>query len=144
MSYVAKPIQVISAPNYYKELSDGRWEIIDPNTQTLSFQVCIDDELGLRRFIPAAGSTFSVIFQRLATFETQTLLRGGLKYEDNTVTKTATVNSDDRSLWTITLTQADVQAIRSGTVKFVLTQSSVDSTWVQNYFIKKNLTEAGF
>ena len=144
MQLAAAPIQIISAPNYYKPIKDNRWELINPNQQTLSFQLSISDELGFRRFIPASGSSITVEFQRADSFQVNVLSNSRLQSETRTVSKSATVNSDDRSLWSISLTTADVQGVVSGTVKFTLTQSGVATTWVQNYFLKKNLTNAGF
>lgn len=144
MKISAIPLQVISAPNFFTELENDRWEITDPNAQTLWLQLAVDDSLGMRRYIPTAGATLSVIFQRSVEFNLDGVRINRLQSQDQTVTKTASANADDRSMWQINLTSADAVGILSGTVKFTLTESGTPNTWVQNYFLKKNLTEPGF
>ena len=135
---------MISAPNFYSALLDQRWQITDPNAQTLWLQLSIDDNMGFRRYVPAAGSLLSVIFQRADAFALGGAPYNRLQSESRTITKTASANSDDRSLWSISLTTADVMGIIGGTVKFTLTESGAETTFVQNYFLKKNLTDPGF
>jgi len=135
---------MITAPNFYSELPDDRWEIIDPNTQTLWLQLNVDDSLGLRRYVPASGSSISVIFQRADAFALSGVKLNRLQSETRTITKTATANADDRSLWSISMTAQDVSGVVSGTVKFSITESAVTQVWLQNYFVKKNLTDPGF
>ena len=144
MSFAAIPIQMISAPNFFVELSDERWEVIDPNSQDLWFQLSIDDNLGLRRYTPVAGSSISVIFQRADAFQTAGVGLARLQSETRTITKNGIADSNDRSLWKVSMTSLDIEGILSGTVKFTLTESGSAKTWVQNYFIKKNITDPGF
>lgn len=144
MSLTSTPINMISAPNTFSVLSSGRWEITDPNAQELWLQINTDDQLGFRRYIPAAGATLSVLFQRADSFSVDGVRLSRLQANSQSVTKTATADTNDRSLWKISLTPQDTQTILSGTVKFALTEGTTTTTWVQNYFLKKNLTEAGF
>jgi hypothetical protein len=144
MTFIATPIEMISAPNFFSELKDNRWMVTDPNAQTLWFQLEIIDNLGQRRYIPAGGSTMSVVFQRADEFSTDNSTRGRLQNQVRTVTKAATANVSDASLFSISLTTADITGIVSGTVKFTLTEAAVPTTWVQNFFIRKSLTAPGF
>ena len=142
--FQAIPLDVITAPNFWTELPDNRWVITDPNAQALWFHLHIEDSLGSRSYIPAAGSTMSVIFQRADAFAVDGIRLNRLQHETQTVTKAGVVNADDRSLWSISMTSADITGVVSGTVKFELTESGTTTTWIQNYFLKKTMTEAGF
>lgn len=144
MKFIATPLLMVTQPNFFQELADNRWELINPNAQVLWLQLKVDDSLGLRRYIPAAGSLLSVVFQRADDFQMSTTPRTKLQVESRSITKTATTNMDDRSLWNISLTSQDVAGVLSGTVKFSLTEAGVVNTWVQNYFLKKNMTDPGF
>ena len=144
MTFIATPIEMISAPNFFSVLKDNRWLVTDPNAQTLWFQLEIIDSLGQRRYVPSVGSTLSVIFQRADEFSTDGSSRGRLQNQVRTVTKVATANVSDASLFSIALTTTDITGIVSGSVKFTFTEAAVPTTWVQNFFIRKSLTAPGF
>lgn len=142
--YLAIPLQVVELPNFFQPLMDDRWIITSPNAQELYFQLSIQDGLGTRRFIPAAGATINVIFQRMDEFQSTPTRFSQLESQTQTVTKPAVPNADDRSLWKISLNSDDVQKVRSGTVLFELSQSGTTTKFVQNYFLKRKLTNPGF
>lgn len=136
------PLDVISAPNHFTPLPNNRWEVINPNAQTLWFQLQIVDSLGARRYMPAAGSTLQVVFQRSDLIANDNLNR--LTNTSRNVTKTATANADDRSLYSIAMTTQDIQNIVSGSTKYTLTEGATTTTWVFDWSIMKTLTDPGF
>ncbi len=143
-NYLAIPLYVVELPNFFQPILDGRWTITSPNAQKLYFQLAVLDGLGTRRFIPSAGATMNVVFQRMDEFQTTPKRVNQLESQSQTITKPATPHVDDRSLWTLDLNQEDVKQVRSGTVLFDLTQSGVTTRFVQSYFLKRKLTDPGF
>lgn len=145
--YKAIPISLVGDHNYYSPLPNGAWVITDPSQTTLSFRLDIDDSLGQRPYVASAGSLISVIFQRAANITLSQVTASSFsaqQTESQTVTKNATANSSNPSIWSISLTSQDVEAILSGTVKFSLTESSIAKTWLQNWAVEKKLTSKGF
>ena len=142
MGFKAVPLNMIQAPNYYKELKDNRWSITAPNAQSFWLQLNLTDELGQRRYIPSAGSSLQVEFQRSGEFSLQSNRK--MMVDTRTIIKNASVNADDKSLWSFNLSESEIQGVVSGTVKFTLIESGANKVWVQNYFLKKDSTEAGF
>lgn len=136
------PLEVVSAPNYYSMLPNKRWDIINPNAQTLWFQLNIVDNLGERRYIPATGSTLE------ATFKRSDIMVAGPRANQFTntsqsVVKVCTANASDKSLYSISMTTQDIQAIVGGSVQFKLTESGVSTTWLFDWGVYKKLTDAG-
>lgn len=145
MPFTIAPISMISSPNNYTVLKDARWSIVSPNAQDLWGQLQVSDALGLRRYVPASGSTLSVVFQRGDLVSTSSTIRyDRLDTTTRSVTKNATLDSNDRSLIKIAMNTADIQGVMSGTVKFTLTEGAVVTTWVQNWALMKSLTDPGF
>lgn len=142
--FSAIPIDMISEPNVFAPLPNSEWVLTNPNAQSLWFTLSKSDTLSTRRYIPTAGSSLVVIFQRRDDVQINGIRRNRLESTSQSVTKTAVVSTDDKSMYKIDLTTTDVQTILSGTVKFTLTEDSADNTWVQNWAIRKNLTDAGF
>jgi len=140
-TFKAVPLDMISAPNYWAPFADGRWTVTDPNATTLWLQLQISDALGSRRYMVATGGTLSVIFQRADSFTTN---QGVLSQTSQGISVSGAVNANDRSLFSVALTQQQVQGIVSGTVKFSLTEGSSTTTWVQDYLLSKSLTRPGF
>lgn len=141
MGFKAVPLDMISAPNYFAPLAEPRWTIIDPNAVTLWFQLQVSDTLGDRRYMVAGGATMQVTFQRADQISTT---QGLLTNTSQSVVLSATPHANDRSLFSMALTSQQVQTIVSGTVKFKLTESGLDTTWVQDHMLKKMLTNPGF
>lgn len=133
MSVKVSAVNMVSEPNYF--FLQPNWSIVGGNATTLWLQLQISDELGTRRYVPQAGATLQVQFPRARSTSNLEV--------SQTISKAGAVNTDDRSLWKITLTSSDTQGIISGTVKFTLTEGSSSQTFVQNYFIKRTLTGAG-
>lgn len=143
MIFKVIPIDMITPPNYYALGSEPRWTIIDPNPTVLWMQLMIVDALGERRYITATGATLNLTFQRADTFSTKatppTLVQTAAG-----LTLPSTVNANDKSLFSLSLTTQSVQTIVSGSVKFTFTEGSSTNTWVQNHMISKQLTAPGF
>jgi hypothetical protein len=137
MTISAQPIDMINSPNVYKEMDS--WHITDGNTKTLWLQLVTNDSLGKRRYIPSAGSSLHVIFDRRPDLQSQQ--RGKLQQTVRTIDKIATLSND---MYYVALTVADSVAILSGTVRFTLTEGGQTKTWVQNWLLTKELTEAGY
>jgi hypothetical protein len=142
MAYKAVPLDVISAPNFYSPLSGGRWELTGDNAVTIWFQLMIEDSLGSRRYIAASGSGMQLVFKRSDLVSLGNLNK--LTQTPRNVTKTATKNSNDASLYSCNLAQSDVQGIVSGAIQFTLTEGSTVTTWLQDFAVRKTLTSAGF
>jgi hypothetical protein len=141
-TFKAIPVDMISAPNFWAPIDEGRWTITDPNAVTLWFQLQISDSLGDRRYLLGSGGTMTAIFQRADAYNVQ--IPGGLTQTSQTITISCPVNANDRSLFTLPMTTQQVQGVVSGTVKFTMVESGVSTSWVQNYLIVKKLTSAGF
>lgn len=133
------PLYMVQAPNFYSELN-GTWEITSPNQQTLWFQLNIVDALGQRRYISAAGATFTALFRRMDLITSEF---GKLNQQSQNVTKTISFNASDRSLCSIVLTQQDIQNIVSGGVTFTLIESGTTTQWIEQWIIKKNIVASG-
>jgi hypothetical protein len=138
------PIDMISAPNYWAPLTEARWTITDPNAVTLSLQLEISDSLGERRYILATGGTLTAIFQRADAYSSSNSPAGSLVQTSQTISISCVVNANDRSLFTLPMTQQQVQGVVSGTVKFSMVESGVTTIWNQNYLLVKKLTGPGF
>ena len=143
MAFKIVPLDVISAPNYYSALPNNRWEIINPNAQTLWFQLQIVDNLGTRRYIPATGSTLEVTFQRSDSVVTGPRANQ-LTHTNRNVVKAATGNASDKSLFSISMNTQDIQNIVSGSTKYKLTEGGIESTWLFDWSVYKKLTDPGF
>lgn len=137
------PLEVISAPNYYSVLKNNRWDITNPNQQVLWFQLQIIDNLGARHYIPATGSTLEATFMR-ADKLTAGPRASQLTYTAQSVVKSCVANASDKSLYSISMTSQDVQNIVSGSVKFRLVESGIETVWLFDWGVSKKLTDAGF
>lgn len=146
MNIKASLLEVISMPNAFSELSDGRWEITEGIATKLWFRLDQMDNLGKRRYIPESASTVTVSFQRSDSFTSGTATNLGItQTASQSIEKSASQNADDKSIWCINLTSTDSSTILSGSVNFTLNEPTNGTCeWVQNYAIKKNMTKAGF
>ena len=136
------PIEMISAPNYWSVNKDKTWVIVSPNQQALWLLLNISDAMGDRPYTSAVNATLTVTFQR-ADAITRVFPSTQLTNIPQSVVKAATANAQNRSLWTIALTSQDVQTLTSGTVKFDLTENGNTTTWLENWMVKKMLTDPG-
>lgn len=141
MAFKSVPLDMISAPNYFAPLADGRWTVTSPNAVTLWFQLQIEDALGSRRYMTAVGSTLTVTFQRADSYVSN---GGPLSTSAQSVAVTATPHANDRSLYSMALTTQNIQLLVSGAVKYRLVEGANDTTWLQDYGIQKKLTNPGF
>lgn len=142
MDFKAVPISMISTPNTFVELT--KWEITDQGApQTLWFRLDQIDAISQRRYVPAVGSSFAIIFQRADQFQLDGVRLNKLQSQTQTVQKVGNPDANDRSLVQINMTAADIKMAMSGTVKFALTESGVTYTWNQNFLFRKLLTDAG-
>lgn len=142
MTFKVIPIDMISAPNYWAPLAEKMWTITSPNAQVLWFSLCVDDALGLRPYSPAAGATIVATFQRSDLISVGT--RGTLVNTVQNVTKNGTFNAQARNICSLSLTPLDAAAVASGSIKLDFTESGVTTTWLQNWAIKKLLTDPGY
>ena len=135
MEYKVVAIEMISAPNSFAYKNPNEFHLIGGNAKDLWFQLNISDALGERRYIPTAPMTMKVIFQR----------GDGVNFGQagTTISKTAVQDADDKSLFKVSVSAADSLGVTSGTVKFELTEVGVKTTWVQNWFLKRELTDGG-
>lgn len=141
MAFKSIPLEMITAPNYFAALADGRWTVTSPNAVTLWFQLNIEDALGSRRYMTAVGATLTVTFQRADQF---TSSGGVLSQAAQSVVLSAVPHANDRSLFSMALTTQNVQLLVSGAVKYRLVEGANDTTWLQDYGIQKKLTNPGF
>lgn len=143
MKFYWTPLEVLSAPNDFTEIK--QWNVTAGTAETLWLRLMIHDSYGDRRYIPPAGSgptitTVKVTFQRAR----QSVL--GSVDTSQTFEVSATVNTDDRSMWSFSLTAAQMNMLISGTVKVTLTIGGTSGTvYTMNkaYAIKKTLTDSG-
>lgn len=140
MSFKALPLDMISVPNYYGLSKDGMWVVTNQNQQTLWMALEISDSLGDRPYVPANGATLTWTFQRADLLSVN---MGSLVNTNQTLIKNATPNAANRSLWSVALTQLDSQVALSGTIKFTLLESGVPTVWLQNWVVKKLMTDPG-
>lgn len=112
------------------------WTIPNGTPVSISMMLTKTDSLGTRRYIPPTGSTVQLLFlrARAATANSQAL----------TITKTATVTPEDRSIYTISLTADDTRNIISGGVQLVITSGSTVNSVNVPYVIKKSYSAPGF
>lgn len=143
----AAPIQLINSPNFFSQLV--QWEIVGGNSASLCFQIQINDNLPTRRWMPALGASIAVKFMRarqalqLGTLNNPGNVPNPALPLDQSVTKTAVQDPNDRSLWTIALSATDTQAITSGTVQFTITEGSNTTTFQVPYMIKRIMNGSG-
>ena len=135
MKYLFTPIDVLSLPNDFTDKS--QWSVSAGTGETLYFQLQVDDSLGLRRYIPGASDTVKLVFMRARS---STL---GVADTAQTFEVSCTANTQDRSLWSCTLTTAQVGLLISGTVQMKLTSGTTVYTYNRSYAIKKIVTDAG-
>jgi hypothetical protein len=147
MSFKAVPLDMISAPNFFSPLADNRWVITSPNAQTLWLQLSISDSLGDRRYIPANGSVLEATFHRSDLLSipmtTPFVTSGLLNSTARSIVKICAANANDKSLYSIAMSSADIQGIVSGATKFKLTESTVVTEWLFDWSIVKKLTSPG-
>jgi len=139
--FKAIPLDMISAPNTYAPLAAGLWDVISPNAQSLWFQLQIVDSLGARGYFAATGATLTATFRRMDLLSS---VNGSINQTNRDVVKTITFNAQNKSLAQISMTQADIQNIVSGGILFTLTESGNTTRWIQDWMVKKKLTDPGF
>lgn len=140
MAYQLLALDMFQAPNNYAPTPGGTFNLTEPNAQTLWFQLQVSDSLGVRRFIPPNGTSLTLEFQRANKFVGT---NRAPQESAQTVLKTATPNTDDRSLFSVALTTQDVTQIRSGTLKVNITTAGVTTSFVDNFAVRKKLTDPG-
>jgi hypothetical protein len=131
------PVNMVAAPNSWAPTKDTFWSVTDAIAVDLWGLLTISDTLGIRPYVPIAGSVLSAVFQRGDYI-------GSTNSQNLTVNKTAVMNSDFRSLVKIPITSDEATKIISGTVVFTLAEGSSVKKWGQNWSVKKLNTSAGF
>lgn len=131
---------MVSPPNHYAPLKNGRWELISANPTTLWFQLVISDSLGERRYIPNVSSSVELTFMRADSVTSNINFPYQLSVNSQNVVKTAIKNGSDSSLYSVVLTSADVSSIVSGSILVKLTEASVANSFMQNWAVIRKLT----
>jgi len=127
---------LVLAPNSWAPTGQSYWIITAGVACELAALLTIQDSLGTRPYTPASGATLQAVFQRGDSIggNTTTL----------TVTKTAAIDVNNRSLSKISISAADADKIISGTIVWTLTEGTAVNRWTQNWAVKKLNTTAGF
>lgn len=145
MSLNLLPLDMALAPNFWAPTQDGVWTIVSPNATTLWGLLQVVDSMGVRRYLPAAGSTLQVTFLRADLIASN---QGLLSNTAQSINKTGAPFSGggvaDGSLFSFALSTTDVQNILGGTAQFALTEGANTTTWMQNFAIRKQQTDPGF
>lgn len=136
--FFVKPLELISAPNFYSLLPDSQWQVTHGVMAPLAAQVWINDSLGSRRYVLPSSATLTVTFLRADSPQNPS--------SSQSVVKTVSILDADRSIVTFDLSAQETQQIISGTVIFNLndTGAGASAQWTQNYGIKKTLVGPGF
>ena len=128
---------MISAPNFWSATKESFWTVTANQPNDLWGLLTIVDSLGTRPYVPILGSTLQILFQRGDYI-------GSVTNQALSVTKTATMDTNNRALMKIGLVAAEATNVISGTAVFTLTEGAVVQKWNQNWFLKKINTSAGF
>lgn len=134
-----KPIEMVSAPNFWAPSGKDYWTVTANVPVTLHGVLEITDSLGTRPYTPVAGATLSALFQRGDQIGHVTP-----NQSPQSITKAAALDANSRSLVSIALTAQDATTIVGGTIVFTLTETGVSKRWTQNWAIKKLNTTPGF
>lgn len=138
------PINMISPPNFWAPLGSIFWTVTGGVAQDVWGVLQITDSLGTRPYIPAAGATLQAVFQRGDLIGVSPKgLPPTTTPNSLTVSKTAILEAQNRSLIRIPLTMQDSTNIISGTIVFTLTEGASVNKWVMNWAVKKLNTTAG-
>ena len=127
-------LDMIQAPNIFSYIDDNKWAVKGANATVLWGQLFIMDSLSLRRYIPAVGATLQLTFLRADVPGTNT---------SRTLNKLVTFSSDDRSLFSLSLSSSEIDGIVSGGVTFKLTEGASVQTWIQDWAIRKENVTTG-
>lgn len=133
--YKAVPLFMVLAPNDYGALPDNQWLIVSGMASTLWLQLKKIDQLGERTFVIPSGGTLQVNFPRADSFDQST--PGTITVTAQSINKTATANTDNKSLFSFAITADESAKILSGTVKFTITAGGIVTSWLQNWAVKK-------
>lgn len=145
MKFFSQAIQMISAPNMFIPHIDNLWSISDSVAVDLWFQITIQDQLGVRRYLPEALSNVQAVFLRPDELSIAQTAPVKAMAEPKTLTKMAVADPQDSSLYKLAMTLEDVKAIHSGSVKFIITQPTLPIIeYVTDNFLTKTYTSAGW
>ena len=133
MAIIVKQLTMYASPNDYVLFEQSQpWEVTQNTATTLSFQFQTQDQLPLRRYIVPTGRTVTVEFMRMKVSKL------GQPDTAQSFTVNATPVTEDRSIWSISLTAAQASLVASGTVKFnILNGTTVEKSVQMSFFVKK-------
>lgn len=136
MSYGIQPIEYFGSVNSITPVQ--AWEIAHGAPKTVYFTLTQIDSLGSRRFIPPAGTAVGINFFRSRPATINSL--------PQTISKTATQVSptEDKSIYSVTLTLDDVNTIISGSIQLVVTIGGVANKVAIPYIVKKSYAAPGY
>lgn len=132
----ASPITMISPPNNYLR-GEKAWTVTGGQAVDLWGILEVVDSMGVRPFVLVPGGSIQVTFPRGDFI-------GSPVSKELTVLKVASLDSNFRALFKISLTAAEATNIISGTVMFKAIEGLVTEIWSQNWFVKKINVGAGF
>lgn len=134
MNYTLQPLEFYSLNDF---VIKDVWEISPGAPVSLYFVLQKIDQLGRRRFVPAAGTVASLQFLRARA--------ASINSTSQNISKSATtVSADDKSLLKVDLTSDDTKNIISGSVQLVVTISGTAYTQVIPFAVKKAMNGPGF
>lgn len=141
---IVTPLNVIQAPNSWAPLGVSYWTVTGSVAADLWGLLQIDDSLGRRPYIAAAGASMQAVFQRGDLIGVSPAgIPPTTTPNQYTVTKNIVFDSQNRALIKIPLTSQDAANVISGTVVFTLTEGATVNKWVANWAVKKLNTTAG-
>lgn len=143
MLFKILPVEIIQSPNYYSILPDGAWNVYDETSTVLGLLLQVSDSLGSRPYIVSSGDTLQAEFPRSDSLAIQSGTRGTVNSTSRAVIKTCDVDSNNKSLFTISLTSVDISNIISGSMKFTFKYGTVTRTWLESYIVIKKINDVG-
>lgn len=133
MSITVKQLTMYASPNDFAYFEQSQpWEVVQNTPVTLSFQFQTQDQLPLRRYIVPTGRIVNIEFMRMKVSKL------GQPDTAQSFSVVATPVTEDRSIWSISLTAAQASLVASGTVKFnILNGTTVEKSIQMSFFVKK-------
>jgi hypothetical protein len=131
--YGIQPIEFFSINDF---AGKPEWEILNGSSAVLHFVLTKTDSLGTRRHLLPSGQTVALAFvrARAASVGSQAV----------TLTKTCTALTEDKSIYTVTLSIADVAQVLSGGLQLVISAAGLETKVNIPYVVKKISSSPGF
>jgi hypothetical protein len=127
-------LDMVAAPNTFAYAENNLWKVQQDGDAVLWGMLYVVDSLSERRYITDPSAILTITFFRSDLPGTDT---------SRSVIKVATVNVQDASLFSISLSAQEVKTIMSGTVNFKLVEGTSTTSWNQNWAVKKTPVRTG-